>query len=332
MNEERLPPYEELETAVGSLLLPAGDGVVTRWIREHGTWEPAESAVLTALIPPGAHVIDIGAHVGYMTLLAAARAGADGAVIAVEANPENARLLEENVARHGSGNVRVYEGAAWRTSRDTLTMTISPDNSGDHRVYRRDEALETVEVRSVALDDIVPEQWHVDLVKIDVQGTDHVALEGMRRIVERDKPTILVEFWPTGIEEFRDDPPDVVALYRRLGYQISMLEQPALPRDAAPETITEMARNTPTGFCTLLLQPGPSVAGPSVGQAVESLLARGPTPGPRSALGRLGPVARVVALRMMKPFTVYQRTVDAEIVREVRDLSRRIDELERRDE
>src|SRR5689334_10568522 len=76
--ERELPPYVELDTAMGSLLLPAHDEVMKHVIREHRRWEPCESAVLVSLIRPGGCIVDVGAHVGYMTLLAAAHAGPQG--------------------------------------------------------------------------------------------------------------------------------------------------------------------------------------------------------------------------------------------------------------
>src|SRR2546421_6110753 len=86
------------------------------------------------------------------------------------------------------------------------------------------------------------EEWRVDVVKIDVQGTDHVAVEGMTRTIERWQPTILVEFWPIGIEEFGHDPLNVLALYRDMGYRIAILEEPAVSDGMALELIVDIAR------------------------------------------------------------------------------------------
>jgi FkbM family methyltransferase len=326
--ETTLPPHVRASTVVGDLLLPANDQVVTSWIHDHGTWELPESAALVALIQPGANVLDIGAHVGYMTLLASARVGASGSVLAVEANRENFELLRANLTNNGAGHARAVHGAAWRQSGETLTMSVSPENSGDHRVFRRAGAERVIDVPAVAIDDLISDDWRVDVVKVDVQGTDHVAIEGMQRTIERHHPTMLVEFWPEGIEEFGDSPAQALALYRQLGYEISMLEQPGIQRTATLENIVDAARSCPGEFCTLLLKPT-DVAQSRVGGTVGSLIARGPVPGRHSALGPLGPLARKLALRAMKPYTVHQRAVDAELARDVLDLSRRVDVLER---
>jgi FkbM family methyltransferase len=242
------------DTVVGSLLLPANDQVMTNLIGREGTWELAESAALMALIRPGANIVDIGAHVGYMTLLAASRT-AGGDVLAVEANRDNFELLCANLARNGVTNVRAIQGAAWRRSGETLTMTVCEDNTGDHRVFARDGAETTVEVPALAVDDLIPDEWHVDVVKVDVQGTDHVAIEGMRATIERCRPAMLVEFWPAGIEEFGDPPTRALELYSELGYEIAVLEAPGLSSGSSPARIVDTARRAPHQYCTLLMQP-----------------------------------------------------------------------------
>jgi FkbM family methyltransferase len=282
------------------------------------------------MIKRGGHVVDIGAHVGYMTLLAASRVGPEGSVLAIEAHPGNFALLQDNIVRNDIPQARAIHGAAWRCSGETLTLTVSPDNSGDHRVFRREHATQTLEVPAIALDDLLADHRRVDVVKIDAQGTDHVALEGMRRTLARCRSIVLIEFWPPGIEEFGDRPADVLAFYRSLGYDIAMLEAPGLASDAPLEIIVENARRCAGEFCTLLLQPKPDVAGPAVDEAPNYLLTRGPVAGPRSALGPAGPLVRRLALRAMRPYTAYQETLDREILRSLRELSSRVATLEHR--
>jgi FkbM family methyltransferase len=228
---------------------------MTTSISQSGSWEPAESAALTALIKPGARVIDVGAHVGYMTRLLAARTGSAGHVLAIEANPDNFELLQANMAFNPAAHVRLVLGAAWRRSGETLTMTISSENTGDHRVFERAQASATADISSLALDDLIPEEWPLDLAKVDAQGTDHVAIEGMERTIQRCWPTIVVEFWPVGIEEFGGEPAQVLSLYRDLGYELTVLELPALRRDAGMLEIVERARVCRDEYCTLLLRP-----------------------------------------------------------------------------
>lgn len=246
-----LPPSVRLETAVGPILLPRDDGVMRPWIEAHGNWEPGESAALAALVAPGDSVVEIGAHVGYLTLLLARAAGPDGSVLAIEAHPENHALLQENVRTAGLANVRAVHAAAWRSPGE-IEVTISPDNTGDHRVYAHDGVAERVSVPAVLVDDLLAGAG-VDVVKVDAQGVDHVALEGMQRTIARSKPTILLEFWPHGIEQFGDRPLDVATSYLDMGYDACILEAPILGGRAQPDDIVAVARRAETGFCTLIL-------------------------------------------------------------------------------
>lgn len=255
-----LMPHVTADTVLGPMLLPAGDEIVTKQILDTRTWEPAETAALIALIGPGAHVIDVGAHVGYMTRLSASLMGSTGSVLAVEAHPGNFGLLQANVELGPHADrVRVVHGAAWSRSDEQVALTISHENSGDHRAYRRPGAEHVVEVRSIAIDDLLAPDHRVDVIKVDTQGTDHIALEGMRSTLARWSPTLLVEFWPPGIEELGDVPASVLALYRdELGYEIVPLEFPGLTQElgGAEELarIVEEARRCPGEFCTLLLR------------------------------------------------------------------------------
>jgi FkbM family methyltransferase len=266
-----------------------------------------------------------------MTLLSAARVGPEGSVLAVEAHPGNFALLQDNIAQNRVAQARAVQGAAWRCTGETLTLTVSHGNSGDHRVFRREAATETIDVPSIALDDLLGDDSSIDVVKIDAQGTDHVALEGMQRTVARCRPIVLVEFWPPGIEEFGDRPVDILAFYRGLGYDIVILEAPGLSSDAPLEMIVEFARRCAGEYCTLVLQPTPGAAAPAVDEAMSYILARGPVAGPRSVLGPAGPFVRRLALRAMQPYTSYQKVLDREILHALCELSRRLDALERRD-
>lgn len=248
-----LPPHVIVPTVVGHLALPRDDRTVTPWIVERGDWEPGESAAMVALLRPGDRVVDVGAHVGFLSLLAAHRVGPGGSVLSVEAHPGNFALLRDNVRRGGHAQVETVHAAAWRAAGETVTLTVSEGNSGDNRSYDRDDAVERVAVETVRVDDLLAGR-DVDFVKVDVQGTDHVALEGMRATIERCRPTVMIEFWPLGIDGFGDDPAEVLTGYRALGYELSVLEFPGVGNDAPADALAQIAREARGGFVTLLLR------------------------------------------------------------------------------
>jgi FkbM family methyltransferase len=199
-------------------------------------------------------VVDIGAHVGYYTILAGRRVGRRGRVIAIEPDPVNHALLRANLQRNAIRNVETHELVAWDRG-GSVTLARDPTgNTGDNRVGGSYPERQTLPVASIALDEIL-ENRDVHAVKIDAQGTDHVAVHGMERMLRRCQPVMFVEFWPDGIEAFGDDPLDVAGYYQRLGFRMSLLGAQAEFETWLPENYVEVARAFPGGFATLIFRP-----------------------------------------------------------------------------
>jgi FkbM family methyltransferase len=323
-----LPPSVACDTAVGWVLLPEQDQLMRPWIQEHGMWEPAESAALAAMIRPGHVVVEIGAHVGYLTLLMARATGSTGRLLAIEANPDNYALLAENVRRSGLDHVHTVHAAAWRSAGE-LTMGLSADNTGDHRVYVHPDVTGTVTVPSVRVDDLLEATQRIDVVKVDAQGVDHVALEGMRRTLARSRPVVLLEFWPDGIRQFGDDPLETLHLYDDLEYDACVLEAPGLGGQAQPTEILDVAENDEKKFCTLILHPRRTGVSVSHADVVRAVLARGPAPSSTASNRSARALLRRGLLRAMRPYTAYQRQVDERLADGLADAEARVDAMER---
>lgn len=248
-----LPPSVQVDTDVGPLLLQAHDQLMTMLLpQQGGRWEVAECDQLRVWLRPGMTFLDIGAHVGYMTLMGAAAVGPAGAVISVEPSPANAALLRANVAANGAAHVEVVEAAASDRS-GRLELFLSPWNTGDNRAYPVPE-MERVEVPAVRLDDVLGGR-RVDAVKVDTQGTDHRALRGLEATLARWRPPLVVEFWPLGICESGDDPRAALAQYAAMGYEVRVLGgRIEGPLPSAGE-VMDAALAAHGEFCTLVLLP-----------------------------------------------------------------------------
>ena len=247
------PPAIRLDSDVGPLLLPASDRMIAVALERDGVWEPEERDALRRLTREGMTVLDVGAHCGYFTLLLAKLVGPSGTVLAVEADPGNHALLKENLKAAGAANVTTVQGAAWSSGGETLPFTLCPENTGDHRSYSWESGREVVEVESVTIDDITQELESVDLVKLDTQGTEHRAVEGMTATIERARPTLVVEFWPLGIRDLGDRPEEVIELYRSLGFELEVVGGGGDAVDT--KDLVEAADRSPTGFLNLILRP-----------------------------------------------------------------------------
>ena len=155
-----------------------------------GTTEPVVQDALADALEPGGVCYDLGANVGFFTLIAAKAVGNRGRVYAFEPAPETAAELRANVELNSLDYVEVIEAAV---SDSVGEATLAED--GDN-LRAQLSADGEVTVSTVALDalDLRPP----DFIKIDVEGAERQALEGMRQTIDRRQPTILLEMHMEG--------------------------------------------------------------------------------------------------------------------------------------
>ena len=146
-------------------------------------------------IRPGTLVLDIGAHVGIYTLLAARRAGPEGKVIAVEPDPDNLRLLDDNVRYNKFDRiVQVIPRAA--SNRSGTVQLFRGSRSMESSLHPLDEIKSVISVECIKLDQFVGEE-HVAVIKLDVEGHEIEALEGMEAAIRRsDGLVVFIECNP----------------------------------------------------------------------------------------------------------------------------------------
>jgi FkbM family methyltransferase len=198
----------------------APDPFQSTQLSQAGVWEPLETATALALLKPGDSFLDLGANLGYYTLLAARRVGGEGRVYAFEPDPEAFALLQRNVAVNGYGDGTRQTGDAGRASVQTELLAASditgpallhrsPDNPGDHRLYDSGDGRPTCPVAAVRLDDYFARMGPssvaaqgLRLVKMDTQGSEVRVLRGMDGLLSEHRARLcwLVEFWPLGLE------------------------------------------------------------------------------------------------------------------------------------
>ena len=207
----------EFETSFGTLYLDASDTVITPGLVAIGEWEPGLTSYFGAYLKPGMTFLDLGAHVGYFSCLAGRLVGPRGLVVAFEPNPRNYELLLANVWRNGLTNVVCFPWAVSDSSR-IVDLYLSPDNSGDHRIYGEGEH---VPVRAVALDSLEALRPPVDVVKIDVQGAEEAVFRGAERLLAASPDALVVaEFSVHEASAFGSDPRALLDYYRSLGFTI----------------------------------------------------------------------------------------------------------------
>lgn len=174
---------------------------VAATIMTSGFFEEGLTRTMLALIRPGMTVVDVGAHIGYFTLLSAFLVGDAGQVMSFEPTPSTRELLLRNVA--GLSNVMVLPRAAWN-ERTTLRLRdfggrFSAFNS--FTVPRAPIAAHrAIDVEAVPVDDeIEAGGLRPDFIKIDVESAERQVLEGLTRTLERARPIVSLEVGDVGV-------------------------------------------------------------------------------------------------------------------------------------
>lgn len=191
---------------------PPRQSVIGRSIYRTGVWEPEMTAMAKEKIRPGWHILDIGAHIGYYTLLFGSQCGAEGRVAAFEPLRGAFTHLNENIALNNMENIRSFRLAL---SDHRGHAVMKEENRGMMLQDEESDASSTVDM--IPFDEFWPSLgWDkLDLVKIDVEGAEKSILLGMEKVLERYHPHLFVEIHPLHLKRvFHSSADEVLHLLR----------------------------------------------------------------------------------------------------------------------
>jgi len=163
-----------------------------------GTYEPELQAAVRELIQPGAVIYDVGANIGYVSLLLAKAAGPEGHVYAFEALPANADQWCQNVALNGmEARLSLYCGAVTRSAGPVgfLVHTSGGMGKAAGSAGRPDQYQSEINVPGISLDEFVYGRGNPppQVVKMDIEGGEVLALPGMLKVLAEARPLMLME-------------------------------------------------------------------------------------------------------------------------------------------
>ena len=187
-----------------------------------GDYEPYVMETFLKEIKQNSTVLDLGANVGAFTVVAAKVAMH---VIAVEAAPENAKIVAANVALNGLANVEVVPAAV----SDRLGMATFQRYAGTNKIMKpigiTAETLDQVEVTAAIPVDMIIGNHTIDVVKIDVEGMEYRALAPAKKLLKM-RPVVLTEYSPKFIEEGSGVPGEqYLRLFFNSGYEAVILHR-----------------------------------------------------------------------------------------------------------
>jgi len=187
-----------------------------------GVYEKNESRFLREKIKEEMIVIDIGANVGYYTVIFAKLVGLYGRVISFEPEPENFYFLKKTIELNKFNNIELYDFAI-SNKIGKGKLFLCENNKGDHRIYNPDNTRKSIDISITTLDSFLEEKKinNVDLIKMDIQGAEGLALNGMKNTLTQNKKiSLMIEFWPQGLLKSGTEPISLLNELKRFGFKI----------------------------------------------------------------------------------------------------------------
>ncbi len=189
---------------------------------EHGYWlgsyELNKRLAFESEIPAGAVIYDIGANVGYFSLLAAVLAGPEGRVYAFEPLPRNVEFLRKHIKLNKLDTIEVVEAAVSDHSGEA-SFDLGASSAMGHLA-----SSGGITVRLVTLDQMLlaGELLPPDYMKVDVEGAEYDVLNGARGLLEKFHPTLFLDTHQREAHHL------TITLLEELGYEFTILDGKSL--------------------------------------------------------------------------------------------------------
>ena len=219
-----------MQTIFGhAMYLDSRDIRLTPHLLRQGCWEPDVTRFFLRIVKPGMRVVEVGANVGYYTLLACSLIGPTGRVTAFEANPAVVTLTRRSLLVNGFRDRATIVDMAVTDAPGAVILHRLDQHQADSSLFDFSEdqlrsagdRVTKVEVPSTSLDAFFDRNEPIDLIRIDVEGAEPLVFDGMRRILERNlRIKILLEFHPERIERSGRQPGKFLETIKAIGFRI----------------------------------------------------------------------------------------------------------------
>lgn len=184
------------------------DNYIGNVITTTGNYEAYETSIILENIKKGDIVVDVGANIGFHTLLFADKVGPEGKVYTFEPDPISYKILLQNIQANHFKNI-IAKPLAISNKKIKLDLYKSKNNYGDNRVYASDIPSAKLKVQADSLDNLLKMFFYgaqrVTLLKIDTQGFEPFVIEGAKKLIKKHKPILFFEYWPYGYLQSKSD-------------------------------------------------------------------------------------------------------------------------------
>ncbi|MEV0602297.1 FkbM family methyltransferase [Streptomyces sp. NPDC050315] len=222
------PVRRKTRTRFGDTFTTDTQDLIQRYVYLFGVWEPHLTGWLESRLKPGDVFVDVGANIGYYSLLASHLVGDSGKVVAIEASPTFHKILAAQAATNHCDNLRAVN-AAISDHEEILTFTLaSSRNMGANSIVPYGgEAESTFEAEARPLADVLTsdEVARARVIKIDVEGAEGAVVRGMEPILNKLRPDaeLAIEVTPQRMAELGFSADELLETFTSRGYNVYRL-------------------------------------------------------------------------------------------------------------
>jgi FkbM family methyltransferase len=213
--------YPSAKTVFGFSMAGHTSDLIQRYIYVFGMWEPGISSWLTGHLRRGDVVLDIGANIGYFSLLSASLVGPEGRVLAFEPVPSIAALLEDNIRRNGA-HVDVHRVIVSDVAGEAEIFRSGGTNIGRSGTLASEGSSSEGRVPVVTATEVVDaDLWsRIRFVKVDVEGDERRVLRGLEKLLAELQPgaAVFVEITPDELAARGETAEELLSTMRGLGF------------------------------------------------------------------------------------------------------------------
>ncbi len=237
-------------------------------------YEPYETQLILRQARVGDVVVDVGANIGYYTVLLADKIGKSGKVYAFEPDKTNFEILKKNIEVNDLKNVVAINAAVGKTE-GKLKLHRSEENFGDHKLYEThppcghpplkkggQKNLDEELVKIIKLDKYFKEgpsfakasegRRKIDLLKIDTQGWEPEVIEGAKELIRKNKPVMFLEYSPASYQQAKLNGKKMMDFLRKIYKKIWWIDEWLyIYKNLGQEKIDKICATNKTGYADL---------------------------------------------------------------------------------
>ncbi len=221
--QKMTPEFMDIEE--GRIIFDKEDPVMSGSL-SLGEYEPQTLSLFRSILKPGMTVIDVGANLGYFTVIAASRVGPSGKVHSFEPYPHNYSLLQKNIATNDLKNVTAVRTAL--SDKAGTRDLFFGDNQCTHSFSDKRGAGQSEIVPTETLDNYLRSVGNpkIDIIKIDIEGAEPIVVDGMKETLSKSSSLImLVEFYPNAIKRLGYSPLGFLETLKSYGFALSAIDE-----------------------------------------------------------------------------------------------------------